>query len=183
MHNTHQSFASRQRMLDADGDASNQVIWFTDARPGGGVRPDARGAGGDGRVDGATSGRPPWTGRRGQQAGAATDRCFTTDGSLIAAGADVWDGILDDKPAGAVHAGVPDPLARRGSSPAGRSRAASTSARCSRSSKAVAARPVRLVAARTRRRSARLKQIFPTGVCDYTQRDVGLPPELRGKGR
>ena len=33
MHNTQQSFASRQRMLDADGDAGNQVIWFTDARP------------------------------------------------------------------------------------------------------------------------------------------------------
>ena len=34
MHNSHQSFASRQRMLNFDGKASNQVIWFTDARPG-----------------------------------------------------------------------------------------------------------------------------------------------------
>src|SRR5918997_1915556 len=33
MHNSHQSFASRQRMLDHDGRASNQLIWFTDARP------------------------------------------------------------------------------------------------------------------------------------------------------
>ena len=33
MHNSHQSFASRKRMLNFDGDASNQVIWFTDARP------------------------------------------------------------------------------------------------------------------------------------------------------
>ena len=32
MHNTHQSFASRQRMRNYDGDDSNQVIWFTDAR-------------------------------------------------------------------------------------------------------------------------------------------------------
>ena len=30
MHNSHQSFASRKRMLNADGDAYNQVIWFTD---------------------------------------------------------------------------------------------------------------------------------------------------------
>src|SRR5690606_37738631 len=29
MHNAHQSFAARQRLLDHDGDASNQVIWFT----------------------------------------------------------------------------------------------------------------------------------------------------------
>ena len=52
MHNSHQSFAARQRMLDFDGDASNQVIWFTDARPGGAaVRPDADGARRDRRVD------------------------------------------------------------------------------------------------------------------------------------
>src|SRR5207244_1723022 len=35
MHHAHQSFAARQRMLNYDGDASNQVIWFTDARPAG----------------------------------------------------------------------------------------------------------------------------------------------------
>src|ERR671914_245475 len=29
MHNSHQSFASRRRMLDADGRADNQVIWFS----------------------------------------------------------------------------------------------------------------------------------------------------------
>ena len=39
MHNSHQSFASRQRMLDHDGRASNQVIWFSEP----GRRPDARG--------------------------------------------------------------------------------------------------------------------------------------------
>ena len=35
MHNSHQSFAARQRLLNYDGDASNQLIWFTDARPAG----------------------------------------------------------------------------------------------------------------------------------------------------
>ena len=25
---------------------------------------------------------------------------------------------------------------------------------------------------------ARLQQIFPTGVCDYRKRDLGLPPEM-----
>ena len=29
MHHSHQSFATRQRLLNYDGDASNQVIWFT----------------------------------------------------------------------------------------------------------------------------------------------------------
>lgn len=30
MHNTHQSFAARQRIRDARGNSDNQVIWFTD---------------------------------------------------------------------------------------------------------------------------------------------------------
>src|SRR5437867_6752306 len=30
---------------------------------------------------------------------------------------------------------------------------------------------------------ARLGQIFPDGVCDYTKGDAGLPPELRSRGR
>ena len=34
MHSAHQSFAARRRMLDHDGDAGNQVIWFTDVRSG-----------------------------------------------------------------------------------------------------------------------------------------------------
>ena len=33
MHHSHQSFAARQRIIDAHGNADNQVIWFTDARP------------------------------------------------------------------------------------------------------------------------------------------------------
>jgi hypothetical protein len=29
----------------------------------------------------------------------------------------------------------------------------------------------------------RLEEIFPTGVCDYSKRDAGLPPELRRNHR
>ena len=68
MHHSHQSFAARQRMLNADGDASNQVIWFTDARPARRVRPDADGVRGDRRVDGQHR-RPPGAQRGPQQAG------------------------------------------------------------------------------------------------------------------
>jgi hypothetical protein len=35
MHNSHQSFAARQRLLNFDGDATNQVIWFTDGNDAG----------------------------------------------------------------------------------------------------------------------------------------------------
>jgi Tannase-like family of unknown function (DUF6351) len=52
MHNSHPSFASRKRMLNFDGDASHQVIWFTEARPGAPqFRPDADGSRRHGRVD------------------------------------------------------------------------------------------------------------------------------------
>ena len=32
---------------------------------------------------------------------AAVDSCFDTGGALMASGEDVWDGVLDDEPAGA----------------------------------------------------------------------------------
>jgi len=30
---------------------------------------------------------------------------------------------------------------------------------------------------------ARLQQVFPTGVCDYTKGDLGLPPELHAQNK
>jgi hypothetical protein len=97
MHNSHQSFASRQRLLNYDGDASNQVIWFTD--------------------DGAFDQTPmafevmdEWMANiaadpKGRVAenkpSAAVDSCFDAGGTLIYAGDDAWSGILDDGDPGA----------------------------------------------------------------------------------
>ncbi len=109
MHNSHQSFASRQRMLDFDGDASNQVIWFTDARPARQVdaTPEALAV-----IDQwmANIRAHPDLGVAGNKPELATDRCFTTQGAEIARGPDVWGGILDGGPKGVVRAGVPAPL-------------------------------------------------------------------------
>ena len=100
MHNAHQSFASRQRMLNADGDAANQVIWFTDARPAVAFdqTPEAMAV-----IDQwmANIRANPAGGVAGNKPPLATDRCFDTLGHQIAAGPDVWSGILDDRPAGA----------------------------------------------------------------------------------
>ena len=95
MHNSHQSFAARQRLLNYDGDASNQVIWFV--APGeeenynntlyafevidtwmANIRanPDAT----------VGENRPA----------EAVDSCFDSEGVLIASGEGVWSGILDD---------------------------------------------------------------------------------------
>ena len=134
MHNSHQSFASRQRMLDHDGDAANMVVWFTDGRP-------ARLS--DQTME-AFAVLDEWMANRRANPGAtaaqtrpalAVDRCFTATGQEIARGDDVWDGILDDDAGRRLHEGLPDvhdvadPGRRH---PCG---AASTSARCSRSSR------------------------------------------------
>ena len=43
----------------------------------------------------------PWRSIAANKPALATDRCFDTLGNEIAAGDGVWDGILDDSPAGA----------------------------------------------------------------------------------
>jgi hypothetical protein len=100
MHNSHQSFAARQRLLDHDGDASNQVIWFT-----------------DGNDDGAEFDQTPlafqvideWMANIAanpdesvidNRPARAVDSCFDSAGNLIYSGEDAWSGILDDGPEG-----------------------------------------------------------------------------------
>jgi hypothetical protein len=99
MHNSHQSFAARQRMLDHDGDADNQVIWFTDARPDVAFdqTPEALAV-----MDQwlANIAARPERGVAGNKPPLAVDRCFDTSGAEIARGDQAWDGILDDRPAG-----------------------------------------------------------------------------------
>jgi hypothetical protein len=180
MHNTHQSFASRQRMLNYDGDASNQVIWFTDARP-----------------DVAFDQTPlalqvmdewmrniaahPDRGVAANKPAAAVDSCFATDGSLLARGDGVWNGILDDRPAGACTQRFPifstSRIVAGGPIEGGVFKCALQSV------DSAVARGLYGQWQPDAAQLARLRQIFPTGVCDYTQADVGLPPELRGKGK
>jgi Tannase-like family of unknown function (DUF6351) len=173
MHHSHQSFAARQRMLDHDGDAGNQVIWFTDARPAvafdqtplafevidewmGNIKAHPERT--------VAQNRPP----------RAVDSCFATDGTLMSSGAEVWAGVLDERPAGACT---------------GRFEINSSSRR-------VAGGPYRggifkchlqPVAAAIANgvygswhpdaaQQARLQAIFPTGVCDFSRPDAGRPP-------
>jgi hypothetical protein len=101
MHNSHQSFASRQRLLNFDGDASNQVIWFTMGAASSGDRFD--------QTPMAFEVIDEWmrnieanpeAGIAANKPGAATDSCFDAAGQLIYAGDDAWAGILDDSSPG-----------------------------------------------------------------------------------
>lgn len=158
MHNSHQSFASRQRMRDWDGNASNQVIWFSEL--------------GDDRSLEALDVIDDWV-LSGHRPAAATDRCFTANGTEIARGPHVWDGILDHRPAGPCTQHFPlhstSRIVAGGPIRGGVYKCA--------------LQPVARAIARglygswkpTADERARLEQIFPTGVCDYTKPDQGLP--------
>jgi len=169
MHNSHQSFASRQRLLDYDGDASNQVIWFTDLEQFD-QTPMAFEVIDEWMRNIADK---PWKGIAGNKPSAAVDSCFAADGSLIYAGEDAWDGILDDETPGPCTQAMP----------------------VYSTSRIVAGGPITgdvfkchlipvddaiangtygdVVFSPAER--ARLEAIFPTGVCDYAQGDARRP--------
>jgi hypothetical protein len=172
MHNSRQSFVSRQRMQDYDGRSDNQVIWFTDARPA--VLFDQtpmalevmdqwmlniqahpqRGAGRN---------RPPL----------AVDSCFSATGAPIASGPTVWNGVLDNVPAGACTRLFPIHGTSR--TVAGGPVAGDVFA--------CALQPLDRAIGRGEYGNwlpeaadlSRLRQIFPSGVCDYSQGDAGRP--------
>jgi uncharacterized tannase-like protein DUF6351 len=178
MHNSHQSFASRQRLLNYDGDASNQLIWFTDARPNGPVSdPTPQAFLVLDRWIKNIEANPGKSVGENKPAD-AKDACFSTNGTLIASGDDVWNGILDDKPAGACTQAFPTFETSRivaGGPIEG------SIFKC-------ALQPVASAVAHglygawqpTAAEVDRLQAIFPAGVCDYSKPDQMLPPELSG---
>ena len=102
MHNVHQSFAVRQRIRNAMGNADNQVIWFTDTPPAKGNDFD--------QIPMALEVMDEWMAqiRANPSAGVAANRparavdsCFDTSGALIASGNNVWAGVLDNDAPGA----------------------------------------------------------------------------------
>ena len=181
MHNSHQSFAARQRLLNYDGDASNQVIWFTAARARRRVSASTRRRrrSSCSTAGWRTSPAHPELGRGREQAGRRSRLAASTRTARCShAATDVWDGILDDGPTGAC-AQRSRRSRRRGPWRAGRSRAASSSARLQPVDAAHRPRPVRLLAADRGRARPAWSRSSRQGVCDYRKRDAGLPPEFR----
>ncbi|MFI6322141.1 DUF6351 family protein [Nonomuraea sp. NPDC050556] len=162
MHNSHQSFASRQRMLNRDGDASNQVIWFTKPDRRFDQTPEALQV-----IDEwmANIRKYPYKGVKNNKPPLAVDRCFNADGTQLAAGRDVWNGILDRKAPGACTQAFPLYGTTR-TVAGGPIEGGVYKCRLQPLSRAIAHgvygswRP-----SETER--AQLEQIFPTGVCDY----------------
>ncbi len=173
MHNSHQSFASRQRIRDYRGNSDNQVIWFTDAL--GGAQFD--------QTPEALEVMDEWMmnilehpelGVAGNKPDRAVDRCFDTFGAEIASGDDVWDGILDNHPPGdctalfsvygtsRIVAGGPfkGSIFKCELKPVGQAIADGDYGFWTPS----------------QTEQMMLHQILPSGVCDFSQPDAGLPP-------
>jgi hypothetical protein len=181
MHNAHQSFASRQRMLDWDGDASNQVIWFTDtASPATRFDQTPMALQVIDRWMRNIAANPQRSVAENKPA-VAVDSCFNAAGASIASGDGVWDGILDGKPAGACTTAFP--LHSTSRIVAGGPIEGGIFKCQLQSVDDAVARGLYGAWSPDAAQIARLKQIFPTGVCDYRKRDAGLPPELRPKGK
>jgi len=173
MHNSHQSFAARQRLFEHDGDAGNQVIWFTDGNDSGDEfdqTPLAFAV-----IDEwmANLEDHPHLSVEENRPAAAVDSCFDSDGNLIYAGNDAWSGIIDDSAAGPctaqfeifstsrIVAGGPisGDVFKCALQPVDQAVAAGVYGSVTFSESDL----------------ARLHEIFPTGVCDYTQGDVRRP--------
>lgn len=184
MHNTHQSFAARQRIINhrenvdqaarvaSEGHADGHVIWFTDA---------------DGDLDALAlevmdewlsnvqenpdepldANRPP----------EAVDSCFENngqqEGDLIDSGDDVWDGILTDTEDGTCTETYPTFTSSR--IEAGGPITGSVFKCQLQSVEDAIENGVYGDVEWTDDEVAQLNQLFPHGVCDYHHRDAGYP--------
>jgi hypothetical protein len=170
MHNSHQSFVSRQRMLDHDGDASNQSIWFIGPNPQRDIAAEALQV-----IDQwlANIRQHPELSVGENKPADAVDRCFTSQGTEIARGDHAWDGILDNRPAGPCTQAFPLHSTSRIVA-GGPFRGGVYKCQLQSVDQAIARG---LYGSWTPSPSevARLEQIFPTGVCDYSLPDAGRP--------
>ena len=174
MHNSHQSFAARKRMLNYDGDASNQVIWFEDTGPTG-TAVDKTPLAFEVMDDWLANIRAnPDRSVAANKPPGAVDSCFRSDGSLLYAGNDAWAGILDSRPAGPCTQTFPlfstSRIVAGGPIEGGVFKCALKPLATALVDGTYA--PWIPGAADV----ARLAQIFPDGVCDYSKPDVGRPP-------
>lgn len=170
MHNSHQSFSARQRITNRMGNADNQLIWFTDARPSASFDQTIQAL--DVLHDWVMNIKAnPEVGVAANRPETAVDACFATDGSLIARGNDVWGGVLDDNAPGTCTQTFP--LYSTSRIVAGGPIEGSVF-KC-------ALKPLDTALSDgtygnwipDSEQIAQLRTIFPDGVCDYSQPDQG----------
>lgn len=173
MHNAHQSFAVRSRVLQRMGHGGNLVIWFTDTTPG--VPKASQSLEALAVMDEwlANIRANPRRSVASNRPARAVDACYDLQGQRLHAGEGVWAGIVDDAAPGACTQAFPL---------YGTSRIVAGAPidgamyRC-------ALKPVEAAVADGSYAPwvpgadeiATLKRIFPDGVCDYSKPDRAKP--------
>lgn len=180
MHHAQQSFATRQRMIEGQGHADNQIIWFAECSNLDLVTLrdqctfDPTGYALDVLDEWmANIQNNPAGGVPGNKPGAAVDSCFGGDGNLIAAGDDVYDGILNNQPAGDCTETFPIYSTSR--IEAGGDIKGDIFKCALKSLDTALADGTYGEVNFLPEKVERLREIFPNGVCDYSQPDVGYP--------
>ncbi len=166
MHHLSASFASRQRIINARGNADNQLIWVT-------RRPDMP-------ILKALKVLEQWlsamntTGLAADKVkpGAAIDSCFDGSGRILASGADVWDGDWNNKPQGECLKIYPSYSNSRIVSGAP---IAGDLFKCRLQTIEQAINNGVYADLDMKQYIKKLKNIFPEGVCDYRFPDLGRP--------
>ena len=173
MHNSHQSFAVRQRVLQKMDHSDNLVVWFTDTTPG---TPKAS------QTLEALAVMDRWMtnirlnpgkGIAGNKPSEAVDSCYDLQGNLIYRGGDAWDGILDTKAAGSCTQKFP--LYGTSRIVAGAPIEGSVYACAKKSVEQAVADGTYGAWTPDVVQLAQLKAMFPEGVCDYSKPDQARP--------
>ena len=173
MHNSHQSFASRERILKAMGNSDNQVIWFTDTIPN---TPKAS------QSMEALAVMDKWlmniranpaAGIAGNKPAGAVDACYDRFGQQMYSGDGVWDGILDSRPAGPCTQAFP--LYRTSRIVAGAPIEGGIYSCARKSVDTALADGTYAPWEPTAAEIDQLKATFPEGVCDYSRPDQARP--------
>ncbi len=173
MHNAHQSFAVRKRVMQRMGSSDNLVIWFTDTQPG--VNKHSQTLEALAVMDQwlANIRANPGRSIAANKPPAAVDSCFDLRGVRIAAGSGVWDGVLDTRPAGACTQAFP--LYSSSRIVAGAPIEGGIYACALKTVDQAVADGTFAPWAPGAAEVAQLKQIFPSGVCDYSRADRARP--------
>ncbi len=173
MHHLSASFSARSRMLQAQGQADNQLIWVT-RKPHVPMREAFE------LIDRwlLNIRNHPEIGVIGNKPVDAMDRCFDSEGRVLMEGLSVWDGTWNQREAGACSKIYPAFTQSRmvaGAAVTG------DIFKCHLISiEEAIAKGIYLITDPKffEPYLARLKAIFPQGVCDYSQPDLGRPSDL-----
>jgi hypothetical protein len=177
MHHAQQSFATRQRMLDGQGHADNQLIWFVESHLDRDIEDYNNTMEALELLDDWLTNikNNPDLSVAENKPAEAVDKCFDKNGDVIAEGPDVWDGILNDEPEGACTQAFP-PYSTSRIVAGGNIKGDVFKCHLQTVDEAIAA-GVHEGISLTAQNISRLKEIFPDGVCDYTKGDLGRPSD------